>query len=317
VQRYLLGRLALTVPTIIGITMVVFLSVHFLPGDVISQLIGPDVQYVNAETRAAMERRFGLEKSLPQQYLLWGEDLARGSLGRSLISGRPITWDLAARIPVTFELSLLGLGISLMIALPIGGLAATRQDSLIDYVARSLSILALAIPAFWLGLLAITYGFILFHWTPPLHYEALWEHPIANLRIMWVPALILGTFLGSSVMRFTRTAMLEVLRQDYVRTARAKGLAEAAVMARHALRNALIPVVTVIGLQVPLLVGGTVVLEQIFSIPGMGSYLLSSTQQRDYPVVQSIVLITAVVVVVSNLVVDLAYAALDPRIRYS
>ncbi len=316
-QRYLLTRLAFVVPTVIGITMVVFISVRFLPGDVIAQLIGPDVQYVNPETRAAIERRYGLDKSILQQYLKWCDDLARGSLGRSLISGRPITWDLAGRIPVTFELSLLGLGISLMIALPIGVLAAIRRDTLIDYLARSLAILALAVPAFWLGLLAITYGFILFRWTPPLHYEPVWEHPAANLRIVWVPALILGTFLGSSVMRFTRTTMLEVLRQDYIRSARAKGLAETAVMVRHALRNALIPVITVIGLQVPLLVGGTVVLEQIFSIPGMGSYLLSSTQQRDYPVVQSIVLITAVVVVISNLVVDLAYAALDPRIRYS
>ena len=264
-----------------------------------------------------MERRYGLDKSLAEQYVAWWEDLAAGSLGRSLISGRPITWDLGVRLPVTFELSLLGMVISLGIAVPTGVLSAVHRDTPLDYIMRSFSILGLAVPAFWFGLLTITYGFILFRWTPPLHFTPVWEDPLANLRIVWVPAVILGTFLASSVMRFTRTAMLDVLHQDYVRSARAKGLAETGVVVRHALRNALIPVVTIVGLQVPVLVGGTVVLEQIFSMPGVGSFLVTSVQQRDYPVVQAIVLLTAVVVVLSNLVVDMVYVLLDPRIKYS
>jgi peptide/nickel transport system permease protein len=248
---------------------------------------------------------------------VWIGDLAHGNLGRSFISGRPVLIDLAPRIPVTVELSVLGIVISLLISLPVGILAALKQNSPLDYAARSLSIASLSIPSFWLGLIVIVFGFILFHWTPPLQYTPPWQDLAANLKILWVPALILGTALSGITMRYTRTTMLEVLNLDFVRTGRAKGLPEGVVVRRHALPNALIPVVTVIGLQVPLLVGGTVVLEQIFSIPGMGSYLLNSIQQRDYPVVQAIVLLTATVVVFTNVIVDLAYAVLDPRIEYS
>jgi peptide/nickel transport system permease protein len=224
---------------------------------------------------------------------------------------------LAPRIPVTVELSLLGIVISLLISLPVGILAALKQNSIVDYIARSLSIASLSIPSFWLGLVVIMFGFTVFRWTPPLQYTPPWQDLGTNLKILWVPALILGTALSGTTMRYTRTTMLEVLNLDYVRTGRAKGLPERMVVTRHALPNALIPVITVIGLQMPLLVGGTVVLEQIFSIPGMGSYLLNSIQQRDYPVVQAIVLMTATVVVVTNVVVDLAYAVLDPRVEYS
>jgi peptide/nickel transport system permease protein len=218
---------------------------------------------------------------------------------------------------VTVELSLLGIIISLLISLPVGMLAAIKQNSIVDYAARSISIASLSIPSFWLGLVVIVFGFIVFRWTPPLQYTPPWQDFGANLKILWVPALILGTALSGITMRYTRTTMLEILNLDYVRTARAKGLPERILVARHALPNALIPVITVVGLQVPLLVGGTVVLEQIFSIPGMGSYLLNSIQQRDYPVVQAIVLMTASVVVVTSLVVDVAYAFLDPRVEYS
>jgi peptide/nickel transport system permease protein len=225
--------------------------------------------------------------------------------------------DLAPRIPVTVELSLLGIILSLIISLPIGMLAAVKQNSPIDYVARSLSIASLSIPSFWLGLIVIVFGFILFRWTPPLQYTPPWQDLGTNLKLLAVPALILGTALSGVTMRYTRTTMLDILNLDYVRTGRAKGLGERVVVVRHALPNALIPVITVVGLQVPLLVGGTVVLEQIFSIPGMGSYLLNSIQQRDYPVVQAIVMMTATVVVVTNVVVDLAYAVLDPRVEYA
>jgi len=317
VRTYVLRRLLLALPTLVGITMVVFGAVRFLPGNVLDSLLGVDAHLINAETRSEMEKRYGFNQNIASQYVVWIDDLGHGNLGRSFISGRPVLMDLGPRVPVTVELSLLGIIISLLISLPVGMLAAVKQNSLIDYVARSISIASLSIPSFWLGLVVIVFGFILFRWTPPLQYTPPWQDLGTNLKILWVPALILGTALSGITMRYTRTTMLDILNLDYVRTGRSKGLTERIVVLRHALPNALIPVVTVVGLQVPLLVGGTVVLEQIFSIPGMGSYLLNSIQQRDYPVVQAIVLMTAAVVVLTNLVVDLAYAVLDPRIEYS
>jgi peptide/nickel transport system permease protein len=316
VRTYVLRRVLLALPTLLGITLVVFGAVRFLPGNVLDSLLGTDAHLINAETRTEMEKRYGFNQNIASQYIVWVSDLGHGNLGRSFISGRPVLMDLGPRIPVTVELSLLGIVISLLISLPVGILAAVKQNSFIDYVARSVSIASLSIPSFWLGLVVIVFGFILFRWTPPLQYTPPWQDVATNLKILWVPALILGTALSGVTMRYTRTTMLDILNFDYVRTGRSKGLSERIVVLRHALPNALIPVVTVVGLQVPLLVGGTVVLEQIFSIPGMGSYLLNSIQQRDYPVVQAIVLMTAAVVVITNLVVDLAYAVLDPRIEY-
>jgi peptide/nickel transport system permease protein len=316
-RTYALRRVLLALPTLVAITLVVFGAVRFLPGNVLDSLLGVDAPSINAETRAEMAKRYGFDQNIATQYAVWISDLSHGNLGRSFISGRPVLTDLAPRIPVTVELSLLGIFISLLISLPVGVMAALKQNSVMDYVARSLSIASLSIPSFWLGLIVIVFGFILFRWTPPLQYIPPWQDLGANLKILWVPALILGTALSGITMRYTRTTMLDVLNLDFVRTGRAKGLPEGVVVRRHALPNALIPVVTVIGLQMPLLVGGTVVLEQIFSIPGMGSYLLNSIQQRDYPVVQAIVLMTAVVVVVTNVVVDLAYAVLDPRVEYA
>ncbi|MCA1647687.1 MAG: ABC transporter permease [Chloroflexi bacterium] len=316
-RTYILRRVVLTLPTLFAITIVVFGAVRFLPGNILDSLLGVDAPSINAETRAEMAKRYGFDQNIVVQYAVWLDDLAHANLGRSFISGRPVLVDLAPRIPVTVELSLLGIIISLLISLPVGMLAAVKQNSIIDYVSRSLSIASLSIPSFWLGLVVIVFGFILFRWTPPLQYTPPWQDLGTNLKILWVPALILGTALSGITMRYTRTTMLEILNLDYVRTGRAKGLPERIVVTRHALPNALIPVVTVVGLQMPLLVGGTVVLEQIFSIPGMGSYLLNSIQQRDYPVVQAIVLMTAVVVVVTNVVVDLAYAILDPRVEYA
>jgi peptide/nickel transport system permease protein len=317
VRTYILRRVVLTLPTLVAITIVVFGAVRFLPGNILDSLLGVDAPSINAETRAEMAKRYGFDQNVVVQYAVWINDLAHANLGRSFISGRPVLIDLAPRIPVTVELSLLGICISLLISLPVGMLAAVKQNSVIDYISRSLSIASLSIPSFWLGLVVIVFGFILFRWTPPLQYTPPWQDLGTNLKILWVPALILGTALSGITMRYTRTTMLEVLNLDFVRTGRAKGLPERLVVMRHALPNALIPVITVVGLQMPLLVGGTVVLEQIFSIPGTGSYLLNSIQQRDYPVVQAIVLMTAAVVVVTNVVVDVAYAFLDPRVEYS
>lgn len=313
---YLIKRLILILPTLLGVTIVVFAAVRFLPGNVVDQMLGPDASFVNPETREALMRRYSLDQNGAVQYLNWAQDLIRGDFGRSILSGRPVMQDLSERLPVTFQLGLMGLVLSLIIALPIGIVSAIRQDTWIDHVARSSAIVFLATPGFWIALLAIIYGFMLFNWSPPLRYTQLWQDPAANLRTLWVPALILGLQTSGGVMRLTRGTMLEVLRQDYVRTGWAKGLSERQVVVRHALRNAIIPVITVVGLEVRGLVGGTVILETVFSLPGMGSFLLSSIQQRDYPVVQAIVLITAVVVIVSNLVVDLTYSVVDPRIRY-
>ena len=313
-QRYVAQRILLVVPTMLGISLIVFSALRFLPGDVVTQIIG-DYGSVSPEYRHKLQERYGLDHNLPAQYFSWLADLAHGDIGTSIISGRSVGGELRNRVPTTLELGLLGMLSGLVIAFPIGILSAVRQDSWIDLLGRSFAVVLLSVPSFWIALLAITYGFVWFHWTPPLEYHDLWQHPGLNLRSVWVPALILGGSLAGGNMRFIRASLLDVLRQDYVRTARAKGLQERAVVLRHALRNALIPVVTVIGLQVSLIVGGTVILEQIFSLPGMASYLLEAISQRDYPVVQGIVLLTSTVVVLSNLVVDVSYALLDPRIR--
>ncbi|MBI2764793.1 MAG: ABC transporter permease [Chloroflexi bacterium] len=314
-NTYVAQRLLLIVPTMFGVTVVLFMAVRFLPGDVVDQILG-DFGAASPETRRQLEERYSLNDSIPQQYVTWLGELARGDLGTSITSGRPVSSEVKRRLPATFELGSLAMVFSLVIALPIGIFSAVKQNTWIDYAGRSFAIVLLAVPSFWLGLLAITYGFIWFGWVPPLRYAQLWDDPVSNLKILWVPAAILGGFLAGTTMRLTRSAMLEVMHEDYVRTARAKGLRARVVVLRHALRNAILPVVTVVGLQVPVMVGGTVILEKIFSIPGMGSYLLTSLSQRDYPVVQAIVLFTATAIVITNLVVDLSYSVIDPRIRY-
>lgn len=298
-------------------SLLIFGVMRFMPGDVVDQILGPDVTYATPETRASIERRYGLDRPVYEQYAVWLGDTVRGDFGRSIISGREIRSEIASRMPVTVQLGLMSILIAVIIAVPVGVLAAVKQDSWLDYLARSTTIVFLSAPNFWIALIAITYGFILFGWTPPIRYAEIWDSPADNLRMLFVPALILGGHMGAKIMRYTRTTMLEVIRQDYVRTAWAKGLSGRVVVIRHAFRNAIIPTLTVIGLEVPLVVGGTVVLERVFSIPGMGNFLLSSINSRDYPVVQAIVLVIALIVVVSSLIVDLLYTVIDPRIRYS
>ena len=303
-------------PTFLGVTFAVFIVVRLLPGDIIDQIIS-DQADPSPEFRASVEERLELNEGIPQAYAKWLLAVMQFDFGSSFVSERPVTEQLSNRIPVTFQLGIMAMIYSVGIAIPIGVISAVRQDSPLDYAMRSFAIMALAIPSFWAGQLAIVYGFAWFGWTPPLTYESLWDNPINNLKTLWVPALILGSFLSGSVMRLTRSTMLEVMRQDYVRTARAKGLTDRLVVVRHALRNAVLPVITVIGLQVSVLISGTVVLERIFSLPGMGSFLLFSLERRDYPTVQAIVLMAALLVLVTNLIIDLSYAFIDPRIRYS
>lgn len=314
-QQYILRRAILLIPTLIGITLVVFSAVRFLPGDVIEQMAG-ERGSSDPAVRAKLEERYRINGSILQQYGTWIGEVVRGDFGTGITTGRPVSSDLKQRLPITFQLGVMALAVSLALAIPIGIISAVRQDTFWDYLARSVSIGFLAVPSFWMGMLVLTYGFLWLGWTPPLNYHDLWDNPLQNLEIMVVPALILGAGLSGTVMRMTRSMMLEVLRQDYTRTARAKGLSPRTVVVRHALRNAILPVMTIIGLQVSVVVGGTVVLEQLFSIPGMGSLLLTAINTRDYPVVQAIVLLSAVVVVASNFIVDIAYTVVDPRVRY-
>lgn len=314
-QQYLVKRLLLIIPTLAGITIILFTAVRFVPGDIVDVLAGE--AGASPQFREAIEKKYSLSDSIPQQYATWVGHIFQGDLGTSIVSGHPVGDEIKDRLPITVELAAMAMIVSLTIAIPVGIVSAVRRDTVLDYVARSFSIGLITVPSFWIGIMAIVYGFIIFGWTPPLGYRNLWDDPWVNLKILWVPALILGGSLSGSLMRLTRSTMLEVLQQDYMRTAWAKGLSERVVFTRHATRNAIIPVFTIIGLRIPTLIGGTVILEFIFSIPGMGSYFLFSIQQRDYPVVQAIVLITAVIVVVSNLVVDLGYSLIDPRIRYS
>ncbi|MEX2229250.1 MAG: ABC transporter permease [Dehalococcoidia bacterium] len=316
-QKYIIRRLALMVPTLFGLTMLVFLMVRLVPGDIVANIAG-DFGATSPETRAALMREFSLDKNIPEQYVNWLGQIGRLDLGSSLLSGRTVQSELSSRLPVTMELGVLALLISVVLGLPIGILSAVRQDSAADYAGRSLAIGLLAAPNFWIGLVLIALAGRYFHWgVPPTTYVGITENPISNLKLMFVPAFILGGAASGGVMRFTRTAMLEVLRQDYIRTARSKGLANRVVITRHALKNALIPVVTVVGLSIPGIVGGSVIIETVYSIPGMGRYYVASINQLDFPVVQAINLVSALVVVFANLAVDVTYSFLNPRIRYS
>ena len=313
-RLYVARRLLLMVPTLIGVTIVVFSLVRLLPGDAVSMLLQ---DYAYAKDADEMRARLGLDRPVHVQYVEWLGGLLQGNLGTSLRSKTPVADELANRMPVTAELGLMAMAIGLLIAVPVGVISAVRQDTRTDYAARSAAIGMLAIPGFWLGTLVITLPSIWWQWTPPLRYTRLWDDPGKNLGQMIIPATILGIALSGAVMRLTRAQMLEVLRQDYVRTAAAKGLNERVVVFRHALRNAFIPVLTLLGLEVSILVGGAVVTENVFALPGMGRYLLEGIQYRDYPVIQALNLIFATLIILTNLLVDLLYGWLDPRVRYS
>jgi peptide/nickel transport system permease protein len=314
VRQYLFRRFLLIVPTILGVTILVSLSIRLLPGDAVDAL----ADQVGAGNEDEIRKELGLDKSWPEQYWNWLSDAVSGDLGTSFRSGgRTVTDELEVRLPVTIQLGIMALGIALVIALPIGIYSAIRQDRVGDYVARSFAISALAVPSFWLATLAVIYWerLPLTGSSLPITYYDLWDDPWKNLNQMWVPATILGFAVAGSIMRLTRAQMLEVMRQDYVRTAWSKGLRERSIVMRHALKNALIPVVTLIGLQVPVLVGGSVVLEQIFVLPGLGQFFIVALVNRDYPVILGINLIIATIIVLTNLAVDIAYSMLDPRIR--
>jgi peptide/nickel transport system permease protein len=315
VPTYIARRLVALIPTLFFASLIVFVTVRLIPGSVIDLMLSQNDIAVGKD-RAHLEAALGLDRPIHVQYLRWVGSALTGDLGRSLWQNTPVTSQLLDRLPVTFELGVLALAVALSVALPIGVYSAIRQDTAGDYLTRSFSILMLAVPGFWLGTLVMVFPSIWWGWSPEIKYVPFREHPLQNLSQIIVPAVILGTSLSAVTMRLTRTMMLEVLRQDYIRTAWAKGLAERPVVVRHALRNALIPVVTLIGLQAPLLIGGAVIMEQIFVVPGMGLLLLEAVGQRDYPIISGVFLILGIAVMLINLAVDLSYGTLDPRVRY-
>ena len=316
-QAYLIRRLLALVPTLFFASVIVFVTVRLIPGDIIDLMLSQNDIGAAKMGREQLEKTLGLDQPMWLQYGRWvGAILLHGDFGRSLWQNTPVSEQLLARLPITFELGLMALIVALSIAIPIGVYSAVRQDSRGDYVARSFSILMLAVPSFWIGTMVMVFPSLWWGWSPPIQFTSFSADPIKNLAQMITPAIILGFGLSALTMRLTRTMMLEELRQDSIRTAWAKGLGEKLVVARHALRNALIPVVTLIGLQAPLLIGGAVIMEQIFVIPGMGLLLLDAVSQRDYPIITGVFLIVGVAVMFINLIVDLSYGLLDPKVRY-
>ena len=318
-RAYIIRRLLLMIPTLLLVSILVFLLIRFIPGDVIdAMLLTSSISGGTVETRAELERFLGLDVPAHVQYARWiGGIVLHGTLGKSLLGGAiTIEEQILRRLPVTLELGLLAIAIGLIIALPVGIYSAIRRNTLADYAGRSLAIVGLATPNFWLGLLVIVFPAIWWNWTPPIRMIALSDDLLGNLGVFIVPSLILGTYFAAATMRMTRTMMLEVLRQDYVRTAWSKGLRERVVVVRHAIKNALIPVITLTGLQLPILIGGSVIMENIFNLPGIGRLLVNALVDRDYPMVSGVNLVFAAGVVVINLVVDLLYGFLDPRVRY-
>ncbi|MFJ4293660.1 ABC transporter permease [Cupriavidus sp. NPDC089707] len=316
-SAYLLRRLLALLPTLVFASIIVFAIVRLVPGDVVDLMLSQNDISADTRTREDLVRALGLDRPMWEQYLHWvGNIVLHGDLGQSLWQGEPVLRMVMARIPATFSLGVLALAVALTVALPIGVLSAIRQDTAADYVARSFSILMLAVPSFWLGTMVMVFPSVWWGWSPEVRYVPFLEDPVQHVRQMLVPAIVLGMALSAITMRMTRTMMLEVLRQDYIRTAWAKGLNEPLVILRHALRNALIPVVTLIGLQAPLLIGGAVVIEQIFVVPGMGLLLLDAVHQRDYPLITGIFLVVGVAVMLINLLVDLSYGLFDPKVRH-
>ena len=325
-RAYIIRRLLLIIPNVILVSFVIAVLIRLIPGSAIDAMLagaGADVDL----DRVALEHALGLDVSLPNQWARWMgivpqadgsfSGVLQGDLGTSLWQKMPVIDLLAKYWPITLEISVIGLIIAQLIALPIGIFSALRQDTWGDYVGRSFAILLISIPSFWVATMAILVPVILWDYMPPLMFIRFSDDLIGNLKMVIVPSFILGMALSGMTMRMTRTTMLEVMRQDYIRTAWAKGLRERIVASRHALKNALIPVISIVGLQLPVLIGGTVIVEQIFSLPGMGRLIISACLRRDYTLVSGIMFVYAIVLMLINLIVDLTYAYIDPRVRYS
>jgi peptide/nickel transport system permease protein len=318
---YIIRRLFGLIPILIGISIIVFLIMRMLPGDVAAMILmggGEDTTSgVSAEAVEALREQLGLNAPLWKQYLDWMWGIVRLDAGVSLWTQRPVFDEIFSRLPLTLELAVMGLVLSLVIAIPVGVISALKQNSWVDYLFRSLSIAGLAVPGFWLATMLILGLTLWFNWTPPLGYVGLTQDPWKNIQQLFLPAIVIGYSNAAVIARMTRSAMLEVLREDYVRTAWAKGLNLRSILSVHALRNAMLPILTLAAIELGHLLSGTVVMETIFTLPGIGRYLIDAIFHRDYPVVQAIILLMGVLFVTLNLLVDILYGVLDPRIRYS
>ncbi len=305
----------------LSVSLIVFTLIRIVPGDVVDLMMegiatGGGTAEKEVDIKQLLREELGLTKPIPIQYLNWLGDAVRGDLGRSVYRNRPVMGEILNAAPATLELAALALFMSAFISLPLGLISAARQDTWIDNVAKTVAILGLSLPSFWTGTMLVVFMGLWWGYSPPLLFKSLWIDPAANLEKMLFPAAVLAIILAGAVARMVRSSMLEVLRQDYMRTAHAKGLTERAVLMRHGLKNALIPVVTIVGLQLAALLGGTVIVETIFTVPGLGRLTVDAIQTRDYPVLQGTVLVFAIVLLLTNLGIDLLYSWLDPRIHY-
>jgi len=316
-RTYITKRFLLIVPTLLGVATLVFFIMRVIPGDVTLLILGGDqAGRIDPAQIAAMKHQLGLDQPLLVQFGTWLWGVLRFDFGTSLWTGQPVIEELLIRLPLSLELALLASMVSVVIAIPLGMLAAVRQDSWVDYVVRVVSIGGLAIPSFWIGILCILLLVIYFGWGPPLEFTPPWVDPWANFQQMVWPVVTVGYRYAAVTTRMTRSTVLEVLREDYIRTAWAKGLRERVVVVRHALKNAMLPVITLIGTEFAFLIGGLVVTETVFTLNGVGRFVVDAVAHRDYPVVQALVFLIAFSFVIVNLLVDLTYAWFDPRIRY-
>jgi len=316
-RGFLIRRLLALIPTIFFATLIVFFVIRLIPGDIIDQMMSQQDISAQEVTRKSIEQALGLDVPIHVQYYRWVKGIfIHGDLRESLWKKTKVTDEVMARLPTTFQLSGMAIIFALILAIPIGVYSAIRQDTAGDYIGRTVSILGIAIPNFWLGTIVVVYPAIWWGWSPPLELVSLREDPVTNLKVFLLPAIVLGFSLSGVTMRMMRAMMLEVMRQDYIRTAWAKGLKEKVIIIRHALKNAMIPVITLFGLYIPILIGGTVIVEQIFTLPGMGNLMFDAITQRDYPIISGLMLILGSTVLLCNLLVDLSYGFLDPKVRY-
>lgn len=304
------------IPTLLGVAVLVFLMLRVAPGDIVELKYAGTGAFAPKEVLDQERAQLGLDKPLWQQFLNWMWGIVRCDFGNSMWTGRPITYEIWIRLELSLELAIMATAVAILLSVPLGTLAALKQDTWIDYSVRIFSIAGLSVPSFWLGIIIILGFLIIFKWLPPLTFTSFWVDPKANLTQLIWPALAVGYRYSAVATRMTRSAVLEVLREDYIRTARAKGLWERVVLTRHALKNALLPVITVIGLEFAFLIGGLVVTEQVFNLNGIGMLFVESISRRDYTMTQALVLLVAFSFIFVNFVVDLLYAWLDPRIRY-
>jgi peptide/nickel transport system permease protein len=319
-RTYLTRRLLLFIPTAFGVSIFIFIMLHTIPGDYATALLLGDARDQAIATEADFERireKLGLNGSLPEQYGRWALNFIQGDLGISWQNRVPVVDRMAERIFLSLELGILSVGLACFLGITLGVIAAVRRDTWVDYALRSVSMGLQAMPGFWVALMAIVLLIALFNWIPSVYYAHLWEDPVRNLSVLWLPALIIGSRSSAEILRMTRSSVLEVLHEDFVRTAHSKGLSSRRVLAIHVLRNALLPVTTLAGFEVVFAMSGQIITEQIFNLPGIGKLFIQSVGARDYPMIQAIVMFIAFIVLLANLVVDIMYAWLDPRIRYT